>query len=130
MAYVKFKDCIVDGANVIDEWLSEQPEEVRAEFLSLLDILENVPIKFWKRRSLPHKGYKKMRGRYEALRQFYVDVEGRPYRLGAYRGSGLEMILLSGWIHDSEQAQRVGMEEALVRRDLVRTGRAGRVDHV
>ena len=131
MAYVAFKDCTIRGVNVIDAWLGQHPDDVRAEFYSLLSQYENIPLEDWRTYRRSRRGYKKLTGQlYGVLREFYVDIERR-YRLAAFRGPGTgEMTLLSGWIHDSEQAQQAGLELALERRDLVLRGVAGRIEHV
>ena len=128
MLYVEFKDCVVDEVNVVSQRLRAWPDEVQAEFESLFDHYANVEMKYW-RGDIGHKGYKQMQGPYQALRQFYVNMQGN-YRLSAYRGPGKEMILLAGWSHNSDEAQELGANLALERRRLVQQGLARRVDHV
>jgi len=134
VAYIQFKDCVIDGVNVVEAWLREQPEDIQAEFLVLLDRFEKVPVENWRqlRRNTKgeDRGYKKLHGEHAVLREFSVDKEGH-YRLAAYRGpADSEMTLLSGWIHSSDGAQKVGLELAMARREMLREGKAERVDHV
>ncbi|MEX1255359.1 MAG: hypothetical protein WEE64_13560 [Dehalococcoidia bacterium] len=133
MAYATFKDCEIDGTNVVQQWLQGQGGGVRGSFVALLSLLENLAIRRWRDQA----GYQALRGRYRGLHEFKVSFAPRPgrrklrYRLGACRGTARgTYIFLAGWIHDTDAPMKEGMELALERRRLIVTGEAKVVAHV
>ena len=127
MAYFTFKDCVAGGSNVIDEWLSRQPDEVRAHFFDDFRYLANSPIADWE---MPR--VRLLRGEFRDLIEFRVTEERIKYRIvgffGPMRG---QVTLCSGFTHSqSEASQLQEKRRALRRKQHIETGEAVSVNHV
>lgn len=91
-AHFEFWDYVDGDRNIIDEWLSAQPDDVRAQFDDDFSYLANVPIPMW----TPPKT-KMLRGKeFRQLREFRVTVERIRYRLLGFHGPYPREVTLCG----------------------------------
>lgn len=123
----EFLDCVDGGTNVIDEWLRQQPDGVRARFFGLFEYLANIPIGQWR---MPKT--RMLRGPFRQLREFRVKHERIKYRLVGFHGPNPSQVTLcAGLTHSQNQAaQREAMRRALRRGERVVRREAEGVAHV
>lgn len=127
MAYFEFRDCVDGGTNVINEWLGQQPDAVRARFYSDFQYLANTPIGEW---TLPRTAM--LHGEFRQLREFRVQYRRVRYRLVGFHGPNAGGITLcAGFTHSQNRAAQLeAKRRALRRKDRVERGEARRVEHV
>jgi Phage derived protein Gp49-like (DUF891) len=126
MAYFEFRDVVIEDVSVIDEWLDEQPDDVRAHFDSDFKHLASVPVADW---GLPK--VTQLQG-YDGILEFRVKLKKVRYRIGGFHGPQAgDVTLCSGWTHsESAKAQRRAMDLAAQRKAMVIDKTLGTVLHV
>lgn len=122
-----FRDCVAGGVNVIDEWLHQQPDAVRAGFLSAFKYMADVPKGQW-----PGNKTFLLKHEFSGIREFRHKVGRVHYRLGGFDGPGdNEITLCSGWTRSENNAtQKRAKRRALELKALVENGEVITVDHI
>ncbi len=124
----KFRDCKVGSTNVVDDWIRQQPDDVRVEFRVLFKYLGIVEIVDWRHpKAIRLKG-KALKGLWE----FRVKAEKIHYRLPGFVGPGEgQVTLFAGWTHSQNKAaQKSAMLRAANLKMQVENGEVTTVDHV
>jgi len=123
---VEFRDFVHRGESVIDQWLSEQPKEVRAEYDSMFPILAVLPERWQRPWVVPLHGPK-----YRGILEFRVKVRV-PYRIFGFRGPVAGQVTLCSAVckNQNKGIQAASQDLAVRRRIMVENGEAGTVTHV